>query len=351
MTNLSSIEYDRVLPPLKGVVSYVQNAPDTAPDDAAAVLQPQVAQGDRRDGRVYFYTDEIELHCNVAVATGRPLIVMGVSGCGKSSLAHSLARSIGCRYYEYVATSESQARDLFYQFDVGRRIADAQVGGADAETLWGNVHQYIEPGPMWWALDPGSASRRGRELDSSMPFRAAPDPCLWEPPYGTESAAGIPAVLLIDEIDKTRPDFTGNLLVPLGSYQFTVDELGRMVAIDRPVTPPLVVITSNQQRKLPDPMMRRCIVLNLAYHTPDQLVEIGLADAEMYPLKSSGGDLCEPKENSWFKRLAEKMCGLRDGELSTAEYLDAVHALRVLGINGSASEDGVFETVWRRSDD
>ena len=211
MTNLSSIEYDRVLPPLKGVVSYAQDAPDPAPDDATALLRPQVAQGDRRDGRVYFYTDEIELHCNVAVATGRPLIVMGVSGCGKSSLAHSLARAIGCNYYEYVATSESQARDLLYQFDVGRRIADAQVGGADAETLWGNVHQYIEPGPLWWALDPGSASRRGRELESTMPFRAAPNPCLWTPPYGSEPAAGIPAVLLIDEIDKVcaRSDARG----------------------------------------------------------------------------------------------------------------------------------------------
>ena len=98
-------------------------------------------------------------------------------------------------------------------------------------------------------------------------------------------------------------------------------------------------------------MMRRCIVLNLAYHTPDQLLEIGLADARMYPLKSAASELCEPKDNGWFKRLAEKMCELRDGKVSTAEYLDAVHALRVLGIDDSASEDGVFETVWRRPDE
>jgi hypothetical protein len=124
-----------------------------------------------------------------------------------------------------------------------------------------------------------------------------------------------------------------------------------MVSLDRPVTPPLVVITSNQQRKLPDPILRRCIVLNLGYHTPDQLLEIGLADAGMYPLKSAAGEPCEAKDTGWFKRLAEKMCELRDGQVSTAEYLDAVHALRVLGIDESASEDGVFETVWRRSDE
>jgi MoxR-like ATPase len=353
MTEPSSIQYQRVLPPLGGVISYRDDQVTVNEDGDGGIteLQAQVPKGDRRDGRVYFYTEEIELHINVAVATGRPLVVMGASGCGKSSLAHSVARAMGCPYYEYVATSESDTKDLYYYFDSVRRIADAEIKGSEAQTLWGHVHQYIDPGPLWWAMDPASATRRGRELDTTMPFRAAPNPAVWKPRAGGKPATDIPAVLLIDEIDKTKPDFTGNLLVPLGSYKFTIDELGHSVELDRPASPPLIIITSNQQRLLPEPMLRRCIILKIGYHSPEQLVEIGMADAEMYPLRSATGAVCVPKNTAWFKFLAEKMCNLRDGEVSTAEYLDAIHAMRVLCADTVHMENSILETIWRTDRD
>ena len=91
-------------------------------------LGDHTVRGDRRDGCFYRYNPRIKLAVNVAMATGRPLLVLGATGCGKSSLAHNLARIMNRRYYEYVVTSRSQARDLFYRFDAIRRLGDSQSG-------------------------------------------------------------------------------------------------------------------------------------------------------------------------------------------------------------------------------
>jgi len=76
---------------------------------------------DRRDGSVYVYTKEIVLAVNVAIATGRPLLIHGPTGSGKSSLAHNVARTMDWRYYEQVITTRTQARDLLWTFDTVRR--------------------------------------------------------------------------------------------------------------------------------------------------------------------------------------------------------------------------------------
>ncbi|HVR40851.1 MAG TPA: AAA family ATPase, partial [Thermoanaerobaculia bacterium] len=83
------------------------------------------AIGDRRDGEVYVYTDEIKLALDVAIATGRPLLVGGPTGCGKSSLARHAAKTRGWRYYEKTITSLTQARDLLWEVDHLRRLQDA----------------------------------------------------------------------------------------------------------------------------------------------------------------------------------------------------------------------------------
>ena len=84
---------------------------------------------DRRDGRVYLMPEKLESAVEVALATGRPLLLRGEPGTGKSSLAAYVARKRRWRYFEHVVTSQTQARDLLWTFDGVRRLADAQTGG------------------------------------------------------------------------------------------------------------------------------------------------------------------------------------------------------------------------------
>src|SRR4051795_13478045 len=104
--------------------------------------------GDRRDGLDYVYrgAENIVLTVNVALATGRPILVRGPSGSGKSSLAYNVARALKYRYYEQVITARTAAGALLWRFDVVRRLGDAQ-----ATRLASDPSTYIEPGVLWRA--------------------------------------------------------------------------------------------------------------------------------------------------------------------------------------------------------
>ncbi|HKV10682.1 MAG TPA: MoxR family ATPase [Thermoanaerobaculia bacterium] len=260
------------------------------------------AAGDRRDGHVYVYTDPIVLAVNVALATGRPLLVRGPSGCGKSTLAKHAARVLGWRYYEGVITSRTQAQDLLWEIDHLRRLQDAQ-----AKDLRGLAH-YLQPGPLWWAFDREAAAAYGR-----------PDP------NQNPDAKQDRAVVLLDEIDKADPDVPNSLLVPLGSLEFQVPERDEPVRAQKGRAP-LVVLTTNDERELPAAFLRRCVELVLQPSDPDRLVEIG---QQHFP-KASDSFLRE------VAKLVLQAAG-NDGQPSPAEYLDAVRACRELEIEpGSA---------------
>lgn len=160
---------------------------EPAADDADGEDEgPSVQTGDRRDGLVYVYNERIELAVNVALATGRPMLVRGPSGGGKSSLARNVARRLKWRYYERVITSRTQAHDLLWTFDALRRLSDAQ-----AQKLEEEAAHYVEPGVLWWAFDPASAARRGLP-EGQSPKRPAEDP--------GAGPKGSGAVVLLDEI-------------------------------------------------------------------------------------------------------------------------------------------------------
>ena len=92
----------------------------------------------------------LHLAVEVALTTGRPLLLRGEPGTGKSSLAAYVARRLGWRYYEYVVTSTSTATDLLWRFDAVRRLADAQ---ANERPSMKPESEYVSPGVFWWALD------------------------------------------------------------------------------------------------------------------------------------------------------------------------------------------------------
>ena len=317
--------------------------------------------GDRRDGKVYRYTDDIVLAVNVALATGRPLLVRGPSGSGKSSLAFSLARILNRRYYEFVVTSRTQAQDLLWRFDAVRRLGDAQVlrsapagAGEGAQPAaapalaWHSYYPYIEPGILWWVLQRDTAARRGYP-GPTLPFAPAADPAVFTP----APEAGGP-VVLIDEIDKADPDFANNLLVPFGSLQFKVEEIGHTVALaqaaalsadERARQRPVLIITTNEERRLPQAFLRRCIALELEGPGRDGLIEIA---ERLFGVRSK----------TLYGRVADAMAALVrerlsvEGEaldetarihINVAQFLDAVQAC--LRLKNVAGDEKLFDKV------
>ena len=284
--------------------------PDQAPQTVPA--PDAYLGGDKRDGSVYVFTDPIVLAVNVALATRRPLLLHGPSGSGKSSLAKRVARIRNWRYYEEVVTSRTQARDMLWTFDTLRRLNDAQTRDENVKP----AAEYIRPGVFWWAFHPATARWRGANPDAPG-ITPCEDPGLEtivdkaDPPRG--------AVVLIDEIDKADPDVPNNLLVPIGSFQFDVHEAGAggltVKASEKPDETPLIIITTNNERELPNAFLRRCVILRLLPHDAQRLVQIAQAH-----LGDAHVDL--------YQKVASLLVG--DGDAastdapSTAEYLDTL---------------------------
>jgi MoxR-like ATPase len=272
-------------------------------------------------------SSEIALAVRVARATGRPLLLRGDPGSGKSSLAAHVARSLNWRYYEHVVTSRTQTTDLLWTFDAVRRLADAQALERGKHI---GIHGYVEPGALWWAFDRESALRRGRSADPQRQISdqpAEPNAKLNKQRSATDS------VVLIDEIDKADPDTPNGLLVPLGSAEFTVAETGDKIRAATPGAERLIIITTNDERALPQAFLRRCVVLWLEAPEGEELVDIAKAHLAAYdgPVKPADVDLA--------RALAREMDGLREAAArdavrapSTAEYLDALRACRNLHI-------------------
>ncbi len=231
-----------------------------------------VAMGAWPASRHLFDTDQ-KSALRAAEAAGRPLLVRGDPGTGKSQLAQAAAAATGRLFLAIVVDARSEASDLLWRFDAVARLADAHlaaVPGSDTPKDL-NAGRYVEPGPMWWAFDWDDAAK---QLEHSRVGGVVPDlpESDWTPRRGT--------LLLIDEIDKAEADLPNGLLEALGNGRFSVPPLGKVVARPADVPPPLVIVTSNEERELPAPFLRRCLVLTLKLpklhrELTDYLVERG----------------------------------------------------------------------------
>jgi MoxR-like ATPase len=195
---------------------------------------------------------------NAALVTGRPLLVRGEPGTGKSQLARAAAEALGRAFLSHAVDSRTETRDLLWTVDAVARLAEAQILGAmhghapDAAMERIAVRRFLQPGPLWWAFDWASAREQAKRAGVSEPLA----------PEGWDVARG--TVLLIDEIDKADPGVPNGLLDALGHGRFDVPGTdGEPVVMDR-ARRPLVVITTNEERALPDAFLRRCLVLHLA---------------------------------------------------------------------------------------
>ncbi len=204
------------------------------------------------------------LALRAAEATGRPLLVRGEAGTGKSQLAHAAAFLSQRAFLPVVVGAHTEATDLHWKFDAIARLADAHmaanlVGTSTPQTSL-HVQHYVQPGALWWALNWQSAcaqQQQCRHGGATQPHT----PAGWTPEQGV--------VLLIDEIDKGEPDLPNGMLEALANGAFEVPLLGLTVQQSENCPPPLIIITTNDERELPAAFLRRCLVMTLALPTGD----------------------------------------------------------------------------------
>ncbi len=186
---------------------------------------------------------------NVALAVGAPLLITGEPGTGKTQVAHYLAWffQIEENLFPLFVRSSTSAEDLLYRFDAVAYLHAANDPARQGDRLV--RADFVEPGPLWQAYE-----------------------------------ADGPAVVLIDEIDKAPRDFPNDLLNVLDQHSFYVPEAERTVSReDKP--PPVVVITSNSERRLPEPFLRRCIFhhIELTEELLRRIVDARLGDFPILP--------------------------------------------------------------------
>ena len=203
---------------------------------------------------------------NAALYLRRPLLIEGEPGCGKTRLAYAIAYELGYPLYTCYIRSTSKAQDLLYEYDALRRLYDLQERkeiSKNGDPL--ERKNYIEPGKL------GQAIALSAEKD-------------------------IPSVVLIDEIDKADIDFPNDLLELLDEMKFsiketkeTIDALKGQSKKDRKFSLPLFVITSNREKELPQPFLRRCLFYYIKFPSPKtmrEIVKIHRRDFEQSPVKS-----------------------------------------------------------------
>jgi MoxR-like ATPase len=190
-----------------------------------------------------------------ALAAKRPLLVRGEPGVGKTQLAEAVAIELKRAFYSFTVDSRTESRDLLWHFDAVMRLAQAQLLAAvtrDEARIERelSVRNFVYPGPLWWAFDSNSAlaaCRRGGATPLDQERNRLYQGNGW--------------VVLIDEIDKAESDVPNGLLEALGSGQFTPFGYEEPVTIG--AVAPLIILTTNRERSLPDAFVRRCLVLQL----------------------------------------------------------------------------------------
>lgn len=284
---------------------------------------------------------------NAALAARRPLLIRGEPGIGKSQLARAAAKKLSRAFVPHTVDARTESRDLLWHFDAVARLAEAQLLGALCRVADFNVpdplvppvekkdgekedrfqesnirerlaiSRFLHPRALWWAFDWNDALKRAGGIGLSAPPQ----------PDGGDSANG--CLVLIDEIDKAEADVPNGLLEALGAGCFHPQ--GCTEPVKATGIAPLVVITTNEERALPDAFVRRCLVLHLRLPSdPKKLAEYLIARGHAHFDSHK-----PPATDKVLQRAAELLITDRDIARENhwlplpgqAEYLDLVRVV------------------------
>ena len=227
--------------------------------------------------RSYIATDDLTMAVNAAVTLERPILIKGEPGTGKTQLAIEVAQALGKPLYEWHIKSTTKAQQGLYEYDAVARLRDSQLGDDKVH----DISNYIVRGKIWEAF----------ETDEQP-------------------------VLLIDEIDKADIEFPNDLLQELDRMEFYVYETQKLITARHR---PIIVITSNNEKELPDAFLRRCFFHYIQF--PDQKTMARIVDVHFPNLKKG---LLSEALNAFYK--VRDVRGLKK-KPSTSELLDWIKLL------------------------
>ncbi|MEE9346652.1 MAG: MoxR family ATPase [Robiginitomaculum sp.] len=190
----------------------------------------------------YIASEDLRIAVNAAIALERPLLIKGEPGTGKTVLAHEIAKSQGTELLQWHVKSTTKAQQGLYEYDAVARLRDSQLGDDRVH----DIGNYIKRGKLWEAF---TAEKR--------------------------------PVLLIDEIDKADIEFPNDLLQELDRMEFNVYETGETVTAKQR---PIIIITSNNEKDLPDAFLRRCFFHYITF--PDEAVMKDIIDVHFPDIKT-----------------------------------------------------------------